>query len=63
MAKQIALGFMSDLPFLVAGGGIGGLAAALGLAGHGRAVRLFEQAPPSRRWGPASRCRPTALQP
>jgi 2-polyprenyl-6-methoxyphenol hydroxylase-like FAD-dependent oxidoreductase len=35
---------MSDLPFLVAGGGIGGLAAALGLAGHGRAVRLFEQA-------------------
>ncbi len=36
---------MNDLPFLVAGGGIGGLAAALGLAGHGRAVRLFEQAP------------------
>ena len=35
---------MSDLPFLVAGGGIGGLAAALGLAGHGRQVRLFEQA-------------------
>jgi len=36
---------MSDLPILVAGGGIGGLAAALGLAGHGRSVRLFEQAP------------------
>jgi salicylate hydroxylase len=36
---------MSDLPFLVAGGGIGGLAAALGLAGQGRPVRLFEQAP------------------
>jgi salicylate hydroxylase len=35
---------MSDLPFLVAGGGIGGLAAALGLAGKGRPVRLFEQA-------------------
>jgi 2-polyprenyl-6-methoxyphenol hydroxylase-like FAD-dependent oxidoreductase len=35
---------MSDLPFLVAGGGIGGLAAALGLAGQGRSVRLFEQA-------------------
>lgn len=35
---------MSDLPFLVAGGGIGGLAAALGLAGRGRSVRLFEQA-------------------
>ena len=36
---------MSDLPFLVAGGGIGGLAAALGLAAQGRSVRLFEQAP------------------
>ena len=35
---------MSDLPYLVAGGGIGGLAAALGLAGQGRPVRLFEQA-------------------
>ena len=29
----------------MAGGGIGGLAAALGLAGNGRPVRLFEQAP------------------
>ena len=36
---------MSDLPYLVAGGGIGGLSAALGLAGNGRSVRLFEQAP------------------
>jgi salicylate hydroxylase len=36
---------MSDLPFLVAGGGIGGLAAALGLARQGSSVRLFEQAP------------------
>jgi salicylate hydroxylase len=36
---------MSDLPFLVAGGGIGGLAAALGLARQGASVRLFEQAP------------------
>jgi salicylate hydroxylase len=35
---------MSELPILVAGGGIGGLAAALGLAGKGRSVRLFEQA-------------------
>jgi salicylate hydroxylase len=34
---------MSDLPYLVAGGGIGGLAAALGLARSGT-VRLFEQA-------------------
>ena len=35
---------MSDLPFLVAGGGIGGLATALALAGCGRPTRLFEQA-------------------
>ena len=36
---------MTDLPYLVAGGGIGGLAAALGLASGGAPVRLFEQAP------------------
>ena len=36
---------MTDLPYLVAGGGIGGLAAALGLAARGAPVRLFEQAP------------------
>jgi 2-polyprenyl-6-methoxyphenol hydroxylase-like FAD-dependent oxidoreductase len=35
---------MSDLPYLVAGGGIAGLAAALGLSGLGSGVRLFEQA-------------------
>jgi salicylate hydroxylase len=35
---------MTDLPYLVAGGGIGGLAAALGLASGGAPVRLFEQA-------------------
>jgi 2-polyprenyl-6-methoxyphenol hydroxylase-like FAD-dependent oxidoreductase len=34
-----------DLPFLVAGGGIGGLAAACALAHKGFPVRLFEQAP------------------
>jgi salicylate hydroxylase len=34
---------MKDLPVLVAGGGIGGLAAALALARRGRAVRVFEQ--------------------
>ncbi len=33
-----------DLPFLVAGGGIGGLVAAYALARKGFAVRLFEQA-------------------
>lgn len=36
---------MTDLPYLVAGGGIGGLAAALGLASGGTPVRLYEQAP------------------
>ena len=35
---------MSENPFLVAGGGIAGLAASLGLAASGRRVRLFEQA-------------------
>ena len=35
----------SDLPFLVAGGGIGGLAAACALARKGFPVRVFEQAP------------------
>ena len=35
---------MSNLPFLVAGGGIAGLAAALGLSCAGQSVRLFEQA-------------------
>lgn len=35
---------MSDHPFIVAGGGIAGLAASLGLSGRGAPVRLFEQA-------------------
>lgn len=35
---------MTSAPFLVAGGGIAGLAASLGLARAGRGVRLFEQA-------------------
>jgi salicylate hydroxylase len=35
----------SDVPFLIAGGGIGGLAAACALARKGFPVRVFEQAP------------------
>jgi salicylate hydroxylase len=35
----------SQLPVLIAGGGIGGLAAALALAGRGFAVKVLEQAP------------------
>src|ERR1700687_5462273 len=35
----------NDLPFLVAGGGIGGLVAAYALARQGFPVRVFEQAP------------------
>ena len=35
---------MSTLPYLVAGGGIAGLGAALGLCAAGHGVRLFEQA-------------------
>src|SRR5690348_1456472 len=34
-----------DLPFLVAGGGIGGLVTAYALASKGFPVRVFEQAP------------------
>ena len=36
---------MTDQPFLIAGGGIAGLAAALGLSRIGRPVALYEQAP------------------
>jgi 2-polyprenyl-6-methoxyphenol hydroxylase-like FAD-dependent oxidoreductase len=35
---------MTDLPILVAGGGIGGLAAALALAQQGHRVKVLEQA-------------------
>ena len=34
---------MNDSPIIIAGGGIGGAAAALALAQQGRAVRLLEQ--------------------
>ncbi len=36
---------MTDTPILIAGGGIGGFAAALALSQKGRAVHLIEQAP------------------
>ncbi|MBC8035991.1 MAG: FAD-dependent monooxygenase [Rhizobiales bacterium] len=35
---------MNDLPFLIAGGGIAGLAASLALAGQGRSADVFERA-------------------
>ena len=41
----MAQGDGQELPFLVAGGGIGGLAAAYALAHKGFPVRVFEQAP------------------
>src|SRR5215211_7936290 len=41
----------NGLPILVAGGGIGGLAAALALARKGRAVQVLEQAPEFRELG------------
>ena len=34
---------MTQLPILIAGGGIGGFAAALALAQHGRQVKILEQ--------------------
>src|ERR1700704_1460206 len=40
-----------DLPFLVSGGGIGGLVTAYALAQKGFAVRVFEQAPEFREVG------------
>ena len=36
---------MSNLPILIAGGGIGGLSVALALAQKGRRVRVLEKAP------------------
>ena len=36
---------MSELPILIAGGGIGGLAAALALAKIGRSVEVLERSP------------------
>ena len=41
-------------PFLISGGGIGGLITAYALAHQGFPVRVFEQAPEFREVGPAS---------
>src|SRR6185369_61186 len=43
LAKCVSM--KTKLPFLVAGGGIGGLAAALALSRRGYAVRVLEQSP------------------
>src|SRR5215471_9053304 len=42
---MVPQGNSRELPILVAGGGIGGLAAGYALAGKGFAVRILEQAP------------------
>src|ERR1700687_5657705 len=44
-SRQMAKANGQDLPFLVAGGGIGGLITAYALARKGFPVRVFEQAP------------------
>ncbi len=53
---------MTDLPYLVAGGGIAGLAAALGLARAGRPVRLFEQAAAFEEVGAGLQMSPNAVR-
>jgi len=51
-----------DLPFLVAGGGIGGLIAAYALAHKGFPVRVFEQAPEFREVGAGIQLGPNVFQ-
>ena len=53
----------SALPVLVAGGGIGGIAAALALVRRGFSVKVLEQAPSSARSAPASSSARTPLPP
>ncbi|MGE3862493.1 MAG: FAD-dependent monooxygenase [Burkholderiaceae bacterium] len=52
----------TDRPVLVAGGGIGGLAAALALARAGRRVRVLEQAPAFGEIGAGIQLAPNALR-
>ena len=51
-----------DLPFLVAGGGIGGLVAAYALARKGFPVRVFEQAPEFKELGAGIQLGPNIFQ-
>ncbi len=53
---------MTDLPFLIAGGGIAGLAAALGLSRAGHSVRLFEQASAFEEVGAGLQMSPNAVR-
>lgn len=53
---------MTDNPFLIAGGGIAGLAAALGLARSGRPSHLFEQAPAFEEVGAGLQMSPNAVR-
>src|SRR5216683_2527922 len=51
-----------DLPFLVAGGGIGGLVTAYALACKGFPVRVFEQAPEFKELGAGIQLGPNIFQ-
>ena len=52
---------MTDRPFLIAGGGIAGLAAAIGLRRIGRNARVFEQAPAFEEVGAGLQMSPNAV--
>jgi len=56
----VAVAQMNGLPILIAGGGIGGLTAALALSHAGFAVRLFEKAPEIQEVGAGLQLSPNA---